>query len=162
LNNETIKESVQLTNLYFQPEAPEKSGRVDVKIISEETLRDGKSYYVIECKRLNKDNQNWETGLNGKYISNGIARFITEEKYPFYNNTAGMIGFVVSKMAIHENVGFINQLLKVKFTDINTEKELTQKQIAPGFDYSYYSLHKIDNATKTLYHLMFDFSDNIT
>jgi hypothetical protein len=72
-----------------------------------------------------------------------------------------MIGFVVSKMDIHQNVVCINQLLRNVFTEINTTKELTPKQLAPDFEYSYYSQHKTDNAVKTLYHLMFNFSDDI-
>jgi hypothetical protein len=161
LNNPRIKESIQLTNLYFQPETPENTGRVDVKIISDETLRDGgKSYYIIECKRLNAENQNGKTGLNGEYISNGIARFVSG-KYSMYNNIAGMIGFVVSKMDICANVCCINKLLQNTFTEINTEKQLTKKQITPDFEYSYYSNHKVGKSTKIIYHLMFDFSANI-
>ncbi|MDR1895727.1 MAG: hypothetical protein LBR10_02935, partial [Prevotellaceae bacterium] len=85
----------------------------------------------------------------------------TEKKYPFYNDTAGMIGFVVSKMDIHQNVVCINQLLRNVFAGINTMKELTPKQLASDFEYSYYSQHKMDDTTKILYHLMFDFAENI-
>jgi hypothetical protein len=88
-------------------------------------------------------------------------RFTNEKKYPFCENTAGMIGFVVSKIDIHENINCIKQLLQNTFTQINTEKELTEKQIAPDFEYSYYSNHKVGKFTKIIYHLMFDFSDNI-
>jgi hypothetical protein len=150
-----------LANYQFDAETIENKGRADIRILQVKPYKDDDAYYIIECKRLNKDNQNWETGLNGKYISNGIARFTNEKKYKFYNNTAGMVGFVVAEMDIHENICCINKLLKDTFADINTEKELTKTQIAHDFEYSYYSLHKVDNATKTLYHLMLDFSNNI-
>jgi hypothetical protein len=158
LNNNDIRNDIELKNYYFQPEAPTKNdtGRIDIKIISQQTIfSDTDFFYAIECKRLNGKNK-----LNNEYISNGIKRF-TDEKYPCNENTAGMIGFVVSKMDIHENVRCINILLQNTFTEINTEKTLTHKQIVPDFEYSYYSHHKVENSTKIIYHLMFNFSDNI-
>jgi hypothetical protein len=163
LNNNDIRDKIELKNCYFQPEAPTENdeGRNDIKIISQQaTFSDTRAFYNIECKRLNNNNQNGKTGLNGEYISNGIARFVSE-KYSMYNNIAGMIGFVVSKMNIHDNTACINKLLKSTFTEISTEKELTKKQIAPDFEYSYYSQHKVNDTAKTIYHLMFDFADNI-
>jgi hypothetical protein len=162
LMDNTIRKRIGLTEYIFDREVPTKNdlGRVDIQVKTKYTFEDITAYYNFECKRLDNDNQNGKTGLNGEYISNGIARFTTG-KYSFYNNTAGMIGFVVAKMDICENVSCINQLLKDTFTSIITEKELTQKQIAPDFQYSYYSQHKVDNSTKIIYHLMFDLSDNI-
>jgi hypothetical protein len=149
-----------LANYQFDKETVENGGRADIRILQINPYKGDNVYYVIECKRLDNVNQNRKTGLNGKYISNGITRFINKEKYPFYNNTAGMIGFIVSKMDIHKNIDCINQLLQNSFTEINTEKELTKKQITPDFEYSYYSKHKVNDITKMLYHLMFDFSDS--
>ena len=148
-----------LANYHFDKETVENGGRADIRVLQVKPYKDDDAYYVIECKRLNNVNQNGKTGLNGEYISNGIARFVSE-KYPMYENTSGMIGFVVSKMNIHENVNCINQLLQSVFTQINTEKELTKKQITLDFEYSYYSNHKVGKSTKTIYHLMFDFSSD--
>jgi hypothetical protein len=159
LNNNNTRNRIAVKNYYFQSEAPNQNdtGRFDIKIISQQTtFTDTNAFYAIECKRLDGKSK-----LNKKYISDGIKRFTNEQKYPFYDNTAGMIGFIVSKMDIHKNVDCINQLLQNSFTEINTEKELTKRQITPDFEYSYYSNHKVDATTKTLYHLMFDFSDNI-
>jgi len=158
LNDNKIRNKIDLKNYYFQPEAPTKNdtGRIDIKIISQQTTFSNTDFfYAIECKRLNGKNK-----LNNEYISNGIKRF-TDEKYPFCENTAGMIGFVVSQMNIHENIGLINQLLQSTFNEANTEKGLMKKQINPNFEYSYYSCHKVGKTTKTIYHLMFDFSSNI-
>ena len=149
-----------LANYHFDKETTENGGRADIRVLQVKPYKDDDAYYVIECKRLDKVNQNGKTGLNGEYISNGIARFVSE-KYPMHENTAGMIGFVVSKMNIYENVGCINQLLQNTFTQINTEKELTKKQIVPDFEYSYYSNHRVGKSTKIIYHLMFDFSNDI-
>lgn len=147
-----------LASYHFDKETVENGGRADIRILQVNPYKGDDVYYVIECKRLDNVNQNGKTGLNGEYISNGITRFTNEKKYHFYNNTAGMIGFIVSKMDVHENVVCINYLLQNYFTEINIEKELTKKQITLDFEYSYYSSHKVNDITKTLYHLMFDFS----
>jgi hypothetical protein len=153
------KANPPLANYQFDKETSENQGRADIRVLQIDPYKDDDAYYIIECKRLDSDNQNGKTGLNGEYISNGIARFTNEQKYPFYSNTAGMIGFVVSQMKIDENIGFINQLLKNTFTEVNIEKELTKKQINPNFEYSYYSCHKVRKSTKIIYHLMFDFNN---
>ena len=157
LNKNTVRKQIGIGKYLFEPESPTKdnSGRTDIKIISDKTFEDTDAFYIIECKRLDGKNK-----LNKKYISNGIARFVSE-KYPMHNNTAGMIGFVVSKMNICENVSCINQLLQNTFPQINTEKGLTKKQITPDFEYSYYSNHKVGKSTTIIYHLMFDFSNSI-
>ncbi|GHT68727.1 hypothetical protein AGMMS50239_34400 [Bacteroidia bacterium] len=154
------KSNPPLDNYHFDKEISENQGRADIRVLQIKPYKDDDAYYVIECKRLDNENQNGKTGLNGKYISNGIARFTNERKYQFFNNTAGMIGFIVSEMDICNNVYCINQLLQNIFTGINTEKELTKKQITPDFEYSYYSNHKVGKSTKIIYHLMLDFSAN--
>jgi len=73
-----------------------------------------------------------------------------------------MIGFVVEKIDINKNVLSINQLLKQDFPCIDTEEAITGKKIVSGFEYSYFSKHKVNNVSKIIYHLMFDFSDNIS
>ncbi|MDR2065124.1 MAG: hypothetical protein LBP85_05380 [Prevotellaceae bacterium] len=156
------KANPPLANYHFDKETSENKGRADIRILQVNPYKDDDAYYIIECKRLDNVNQNGETGLNGKYISNGIARFTNENKYQFHSHTAGMMGFVVSKMGIHENVDFINHLLQNTFTEISTEKELTKKQIKSDFEYSYYSCHKAGESTNIIYHLMLDFSENIT
>jgi hypothetical protein len=163
LMDNAIREKINLKEYIFDREIPTKNdlGRVDIQVKTKYIFEDTAAYYDIECKRLDNKNQSGKTGLNGEYISNGIARFTNENKYQFYNHAAGMIGFVVSKIDIHENIGFINQLLKNTFTEINIEKELTKKQINPDFEYSYYSCHTVRRSTKIIYHLMFDFSNNI-
>ena len=149
-----------LANYQFDRETLENNGRADIRILSVNPYKGDNAYYIIECKRLDNNNQNGKTGLNGEYISKGIARFTNEKKYHFYKNTAGMIGFVVSKMDIHENIGFINQLLQNTFKQINTQKKMTYKPIIRDFEYSYYTTHKVGKSTNIIYHLMFDFSNN--
>jgi hypothetical protein len=161
LMNNKVRMDLNINNYLFIRENPTKdnTGRVDIYVATQYTFQDTDAYYVIECKRLNATNQHGITGFNAKYISEGIARFASE-KYTFYDNSAGMIGFIVEKMDMHQNVSAINILLS-HFPEINSEEELTFKTIVSDFKYSYFSKHKIDGISKVIYHLMLDFSDNI-
>ena len=161
LSNNQVRNQLGVTDYIFEPEAPEKTGRADIKIISRlSTFFDTKAYYVIECKRLDNKNTTGTTGLNAKYIYEGIARFVSG-KYSMYGKTAGMMGFVVEKMDIHQNVSDIITLLNQHFGHINTEETFTHKTIVSSFKFSYFSRHKIGGISKIIYHLMLDFSDNI-
>jgi hypothetical protein len=161
LNNNKVRNELGISDYLFEPEATENTGRVDIKIISRQsTFVDTKAYYIIECKRLDNKNTTGTTGLNAKYIDDGIARFVSK-KYSMYGKTAGMIGFVVEEMDIHKNILDIKTLLNQHFTHINTEEAFTPKTIVSDFEFSYYSRHKIDGISKIIYHLMFNFSNNI-
>ena len=145
-----------LGKYHFDKETSENNGRADIRILHVNPYKDDDAYYVIECKRLDGKEK-----LNCAYIAEGITRFTNDKKYPFYKNTAGMIGFIVDEMDIHQNVSAINILLNQHFTHIDTEKTLTYKEIVSDFEYSYFSRHKIESVLKIIYHLMFDFSENI-
>jgi hypothetical protein len=161
LSNNQVRNKLGITDYLFEPEVPEKTGRVDIKIISRQsTFVDTKAYYIIECKRLDSKNTTGTTGFNAKYINEGIERFVAG-KYSMYSNIAGMIGFIVEEMDIHQNILDIRTLLNQHFTHINTEEAFTHKTIVTDFKFSYYSRHKINNISKIIYHLMFDFSNNI-
>jgi hypothetical protein len=72
-----------------------------------------------------------------------------------------MIGFVVESIDINENITAINDLLMNSFKESNTAQELKYYQIEPDFDYSYSSIHNIEQNNVIIYHLMLDFSKNI-
>jgi hypothetical protein len=119
------------------------------------------AYYTIECKRLDNKKKTGSSGLNGKYIKEGIMRFIAEY-YSSYYSVNGMIGFVVDQMDISANIINVNKLLMENFSDANTETVLTFHNFIKDFKYQYYSIHKdIQDRKIKLYHLMFDFSANI-
>jgi len=159
LKKQWFKLQYGLTNYLFDPELPENSGRIDLRVMPVNPLIDDDAYFVIECKRLNNVNQNGKTGLNAEYILEGICRFALE-KYTNYYNANGMIGFVVEPMDIHRNITSINTLLS-SFPQANTTQELLGYNILDGFEYSYSSTHRIINGEIIIYHLMFDFSQNI-
>jgi len=129
-------------------------------VISPNSFADTSAYYIIECKRLDSENTNGISGLNGEYIKEGICRF-TSGLYTTYYKTNGMIGFVVEAIDIDKNITSINTLLSESFPQANTTQLISHRLITNGFDFSYYSMHNKDNEEIIIYHLMFDFQNNI-
>lgn len=165
LNDNKVRNQIGLYfNIVCEPAEyinGECSGYVDLKIFSRNSLTDTAAYYIIECKRLDGQKLKGKTGLNAKYINEGILRFVNVQ-YPTNKYLNGMIGFVVERMDINANVENINYLLKKVFISVNTETVLTSLNFIRDFQYQYYSLHKgTDNRKIKLYHLMFDFSANM-
>ncbi len=162
LNNNKLKEQLQLSHWYFIREALEDStvGRTDIKVISHNTFENTEAYYIIECKRLDIKATKGTSGLNAKYIEHGMSRFTTNY-YASHYRVNGMIGFIVEKMDIHSNTKKINKLLKDFGTPVTT-KYLTKDSFIPNFDYQYHSTHLDNNGDELkIYHLMFDFIENI-
>lgn len=160
LNNVTIKKEIGLT-YHFECEPKEfgtSDGYLDIKVFNSNIFDDPKEYYIIECKRLDNKNRTGVSGLNGKYIKNGILRFV-QQKYSCFHRVNGMIGMVVEKMDIAENVFDINVLLNEKCPEAATVATLTKHN---GFDSTFASEH-LDTANRRfkLLHMMLDFSDKI-
>lgn len=164
LHKTEIRDRIGFTDNYiFDRESPEDNdmGRVDIKISTPNRFKEERAYYIIECKRLDNQNLTGVSGLNAKYIIEGINRFV-ERKYSAYYRINGMIGFVVEQMDICANITNINNLLKNHFVGVNTETILTLLDFIKDFKYQYYSIHKdIEDNKIKLYHLMFDFSENM-
>jgi hypothetical protein len=162
LRNNNVRKLIDLTDYLFDREVPEDTtiGRTDIKIQTINTFQDTGAYYTIECKRLDATNPDGKTGLNAKYIENGIQRFVLKT-YSSHYETNGMIGFVVQKLDIHKNTQAINSLLMNEFKHITTTLCLTNKILTPNFDHSYYSTHDSSSDKLVIYHLMLDFSESI-
>ncbi len=158
LKNNEIRNKMGLISYLFDREVPEDAsvGRTDIKIQTVNTFLDAQAYYIIECKRLDSNNLNGTTGLNAKYIENGICRFTTKA-YSTHYKINGMIGFVVQPLDIAANIGSINQLLQNSYRTANTTKILSTRVLRTDFNYSYCSAHN----EVVIYHLMLDFSKNI-
>jgi hypothetical protein len=163
LKNNEIRRKVDLLQWHFEREIQEDHsiGRTDIKIISQNTFEKQDAYYILECKRLDNTNTTGSSGLNAKYIKNGIDRFITKY-YSSYHRVNGMIGFIVEDLETDENVECINTLLTNSFSSITTKQEITKGSFIDDFEYHYNSVHTDkDNDELKIYHLMFDFSENI-
>jgi len=159
LKNDDIRSKDCLINGFiFDREVQEDktNGRVDIKISTPDTCKISSAYYTIECKRLDDVNVKGKTGLNGKYIEDGIVRFI-DKKYSSYYEINAMIGFIVKSLDINNNINDINNISDTYFkTETNTALKIT------NFKSFYSSSHiRTDKIEITLYHLMFDFSKNI-
>lgn len=163
LKNDEIRRKFDLIQWHFEREVQEDHsiGRTDIKVISPNTFEKQEAYYILECKRLDNTNTTGISGLNAKYIENGIDRFITKY-YSSYYRVNGMIGFIVEDLKIDENIKSINTLLSTSFSSIPTKQEITKDSFIDNFEYHYSSIHlDKDNDELKIYHLMFDLSENI-
>lgn len=171
LRNDEMKAKVGLTNYLFERESMEdhSRGRIDIKVQSIKTFVNQKAYYNIECKLLDNANTRGLTGLNAKYIANGICRFSSGYYHTSDENVNGMFGFVVAPMDINGNIANINYLLTRELRNSaneianpNTISNLSKTSFIPDFEYQYKSEHKvIPERIISIYHLMFDFSKNM-
>jgi hypothetical protein len=162
LKNPEVKRELSLEDYLFDRETSENisTGRVDIRIMPINPFISDEAYYILECKRLDNQARRGVSGLNYKYIDNGIQRFTTGF-YSSYYKINTMVGFIVEPLDIHSNVEDINYLLKNNFKHINTTDLLTKENFIDNFDFHYGSSHMSeDNHEIKLYHLMFDFASH--
>lgn len=172
LKNNEKRKSIGLNDYLFERESPEDHciGRTDIKVQSQRTFTQQEDYYIIECKLIENANLTGISGLNAKYIANGICRFTSGYYHTSSDNVNGIIGFVVDKMDIDKNIENINRLMTIELKNSDKEvvypnvvQSLQRSTFIPTFDYQYTSTHLIQETSReiTLYHLMFDCSNNI-
>jgi hypothetical protein len=162
LNNDDIRKSTGLIEFTFNREVPENDtkGRTDIKVEPKNPLRSTKAYYIIECKRLDDKNNSGVSGLNADYIKDGICRFVSKT-YSTFCGINGLIGFIVARLDIDDNTEHINTLAATNI-NCNMIQEIQKECFIPDFEYHYSSMHKdCEDNIFTLYHLMFDYSNNI-
>lgn len=167
LEDDNFREKMALQEYRFIPESASydedynQKGYVDIRVIVDHKINGfntTKADYIIECKRLDG-----EKSLNKKYITNGISRFVNE-LYTKYNihKVSAMLGFIVKKININDNISKINQLAIDEKIEINTLSPITVFKIDDSFEASYFSKHKtISGKDAEIYHLMLDFSSKI-
>ncbi len=170
LKKKDFKEKYYNLNEYqFDKEIEDNDGRVDIRVLPvKDNYIEDAAYFVIECKRLDSQNLQGSSGLNAKYIKNGVCRFVSSA-YSSYFGVNGMIAFVVEKIDISKNVDQINLMLDDTYVNdrgemVNAEKVqgLTHFKLKDDFEYSYISVHKVNNNKNiTLYHLMLNFSNRV-
>lgn len=157
LENDAIRIQLNISDFYFILEAQEgEYGRTDIRVITQNSFSITAAYYIIECKRLDSKKLRGKSGLNAKYIENGVSRFLTPSYYSTYHKLNGMLGFVVEKINIDENINNINFVAK-NFFSINMTRDISFYR-----SNMYQSKHlRNDSEEITLYHLMLDFSDHM-
>lgn len=159
INNSEIKRALKF-EYFVLPEVNEvqTTGRTDIRIFSPNTFYNQEEYFVVECKRLDSKACRGSSGLNYKYIDNGIRRF-TQGAYSSFYKTNAMIGLIVEAVDIDENIDNLNYLLMNCFTNISTSSQIKKENFIPDFEYHYSSEHITDEGVSLkLYHLMFDVS----
>lgn len=159
LKSPDVKKELDLENYLFDRETSENisNGRVDIRIMPINPFISDEAYYIIECKRLDNQARRGVSGLNYKYINNGIQR-LTTGFYSSYYKMNSMIGFVVESLDIHSNVNDINYLLENNFKNIDTTSLLSKDSFIDNFDYQYSSSHLTNESQELkLLHLMFNF-----
>jgi len=159
LNSQEILNEVDL-HYHFECEPKEfgvGEGYLDIKVFNQNIFTNAKAYYTIECKRLDKNNPRTKNGLNGKYIKDGIMRFV-DKKYPSFYRVSAMIGFVVDDLDSHKNIDTINYLLKNKYTESKTIEYLSAYN---AMHYYKSRHHDADGSEFILLHQMLNFSSII-
>lgn len=134
-------------------------GRTDLKVITCDYFRDAKAYYVIECKRI--DGQN---NLNKKYIADGVERFfspVTQPKYSSYYSQNIMFAYVVENIDIPSTADNIDRLQRTLLNGATASNfVLIQSDAALYYVYrcGYFSnsMGQVE-----LSHLFFDFTDAV-
>ena len=124
LNNRQIRDQIGFTGKYnVDREVPEDNdmGRVDIKIITQNTLTEPEAYYIIECKRLDNQNLTGVSGLNAKYITDGIKRFILsgkDIKQPIYISETDIENLITAKAAVYAAIKILLKRLEFDFSII--------------------------------------------
>lgn len=149
--------SRNIKDYQFKKEKDNNLGRVDIFI--QETLTEEKPEFIIECKVLDNKTRNGTTGKNAEYIKNGIQRFLTEYYFSFNNlYVNAMIGFIVEKIDIKENIKSINILSQKLLNNLVNIAEPIKVVDENIYQSKYLTMN---DKEFILYHQMMDFSDNV-
>jgi len=123
LDNDEFREQMRIDqlNLRFEPEVPEHfdeksdtyQGRTDIRVINKNFFKTNKAYHTIECKRIDGGYT-----LNKKYVTEGIARFVSYPiLYPSHYHKNLMFGFVVKPIDINANSTNIDAIQQSELQD---------------------------------------------
>jgi hypothetical protein len=145
-----------------------KTGILDIKVCS--PLLNGDTYFIFECKRLNKS-------IIDKYVKEGVARFISKQYYPnSETNIAGMISFLEStdpknEIKCDSSFDIINTLLEKYKNETKLISSLQRYKITCNdykeieeFEYTFISRHNRITYTSTIdiYHVVLDYNHLIS
>lgn len=163
LDDNYCRRKYDMMMFHFESEVPENyddknlayEGRVDIRIVSQnEWFENRDAIYFVECKRLDGKSR-----LNKEYVVNGIKRFVVNPPhYSSYYNKNYMLGFIVRKIKIDDNikkVGLIQQL----DSEINNICNLLPISIDNSDTYT--CKYNMDGKVIELMHIFTDFSDLI-
>jgi hypothetical protein len=168
ISNRLVKEylNADFSGLIFSLQNPENydyetdifRGRTDITVMSFDRFINPNAYYIIESKRLDGG-----PGLNKKYVTNGIRRFI-DSPTPKYSSHYGkniMLGYIVKPINVSENTKKIDRLQRKHL--VNATIGEMRFLCDDGKSFSHYQcLYQSDcGLNVVLAHLFYDFSDVI-
>lgn len=158
---EEINFSYETIKRFTDSEGIEHSDKIDI-YINKLGLQniwneyDEHLYLAIECKRIGQFSDCKD------YIGD-IQKFCNRNYKQTRLPIEGMIAFLENKSVPHKAIAKdLNKRLKEVCT-ITTLKFLSKEKISPSFEGSYQSIHKKRNMNTTfsVYHFLFDYSENI-
>lgn len=161
LDDNYCRRKYDMMMFHFESEIPENynnkkltyEGRVDIRIVSQnEWFENRDAIYFVECKRLDGKNH-----LNKEYVANGIKRFVVSPPhYSSYYSRNYMLGFMVSKINVDDNVRKI-ELIQQLESEINNTCDLTP--MSTDNIYKYKCKYNLDGKAIELMHIFTDFSE---
>lgn len=163
LDDNFCRRKYKMMTFHFESEVPENyddkaltyEGRVDIRIVSQnEWFENRDATYFVECKRLDGNKR-----LNNEYVVNGIKRFVVSPPhYNSYYNRNYMLGFMVRKIEVDDNVKKI-ELIQQLDNEIDNVCGLVR--IGADNTYTYGCNYNIDGKVIELMHIFTDFSNLI-
>lgn len=149
LEDDSYKEQYTSTVKFFHVDTEVregKNGRIDIRFLQVSPYKDSKTYFTIECKRLDG-----KAYLSKEYVIHGIERFTKNRKYATPQGCNAMMGFIVRTLNVDETCNAINTHLTAQEYLAKMHEEL------PSGCYKFESKHLLEG-TITLLHLWLDFT----
>ena len=159
----TISFNKEVVEIYTDAAKIEQEDKIDISVkelgLQKAWSKDNTSeiYFAIECKRVKVLSD------AGNYVSD-IKKFAERRHLSYRLPFEGMIAFVENENLSHSQLS-VEITKKLKATSsIITKQYLTPKIFFEGFNGTYASSHhkKSDNTIFYVYHLIFDYSKNIS
>lgn len=142
----------------YSDKADTHKGRTDIKVVSNDWLKNRNAYYTIEAKRIDGNRPK-----NKKYVTDGIFRFVDfpSPKYPSHYGKNIMLGYVVQAIDVVENTEKIDKLQRELLVGVSVGNMEVILHDGKGFS-QYKCLYQMSgNFSIELTHLFYDFSDVI-
>jgi len=147
--------SIHLFKIWSQLELLSREGRLTGKpdLIFSPFNNDEEQYFAFECKLLNKkDKRGVWSSLSGKYIDDGLMRYISGQ-YSGGNN-GGMIGYVVDGDTV-KAIKCVNDAIEKRKEKlcINHKAQLRKSSIRPKCHQTKETEHLMKNGSFTVHHI---------
>lgn len=149
LENNDYKERYTSTVKFFQVDTEVRegeNGRTDIRFLQVIPYQGQKTYFTIECKRLDG-----KAFLSKEYVTHGVERFKDNKKYASPLGCNAMMGFIVRTLNVDDTCNMINSHLTADECLAKMQEEI------PEGCYKFESKHILDGSI-TLLHLWLDFS----